>query len=121
MASLTLMLALKARGSGPALIAREMALGLGDGSFAPDLAEHLPGVSNVEADLLSRRFDLFHQPWQLPELFAGVRETKLPPRPRSWYLTLGDPPGPAAAQAGSSGAVRKGKEKRKEPSTTLFQ
>ena len=50
MAALTLMLSLRARGSGPAIIARELALELGDGSFAPDLVEHLPGVVNVEAE-----------------------------------------------------------------------
>ena len=103
MASLVAMLSLRAKGAGPSLIARELALELGDGSFAPDLVEHLPGVSNPEADELSRRYDHAHQPWNLPQLFQGVPETVLPSRPRRWYWTLADPTGSPAAHTGTDG------------------
>ena len=103
MASLAMMLSLRAKGAGPSAIAREMALELGDGSYAPDLIEHLPGVMNPEADELSRRLDPAHQPWALPVLFHGVRETVLPRRPLSWYLTMGTPPAVAASQEAGSG------------------
>ena len=103
MASLAMMLSLRAKGAGPSAIAREMALELGDGSYAPDLIEHLPGVMNPEADELSRRLDPAPQPWALPVLFHGVRETVLPRRPLSWYLTMGTPPAVAASQEAGSG------------------
>ncbi len=106
-----MMLALQAKGAGPAAIAREMALELGDGSFAPDLVEHLPGVTNIEADLLSRRYDPAYQPWSVPPMFASVKETELPPRPLNWYLTMGDPPRLPAAQAGTDLGEARG-EKR---------
>ena len=119
MGSLTTLLSLRARGTGPSVMAREIALELGDGSFAPDLVEHLPGVENVEADELSRRYDPLHQPWSLPAVFRGVPETVLPARPRSWYLTLGPPPRHPASQAGSSGGSRE--EKAERDREILFQ
>ena len=116
MASLVMMLSLRAKGAGPAAIARELALELGDGSFAPDLVEHLPGVVNVEADVLSRRYAPEYQlppkgPWELPAAFRGVRETKLPPRPRSWYHTLGPPADSAAPQTDGKGQSLQTKRK----------
>ena len=118
MAALSMMLSLRAKGAGPSAIARELALELGDGSFAPDLVEHLPGVMNVEADELSRRLDPAHQPWSLPALFRDVKETKLPARRRSWYLTMSAPPSAAATQVAEEGrrsddGIREGGEKRK--------
>ena len=103
MASLMMMLRLRAKGAGPAPVARELALELGDGSFAPDFVGHLPGVSNVESDLLSRRLGPAYQPWQLPVLFRNLKETHQPARPASWYYTMGLPPSAAAAEAADSG------------------
>ena len=59
-------------GTGPALISRELALDLGDGSYAPAVVEHLPGAANDLTDMLSRRHDPAHQPWSLPSALRGV-------------------------------------------------
>ena len=87
MTSLQMMLALTAKGPGPSLVARELALEMGDGAYAPDLVEHTPGVANVEADMLSRRHDPT-KTWRLPPVLASVPETIPPRRDRSYYWTL---------------------------------
>ena len=52
---LTLLLSFKATGSGPATVAREIALDLADMAFAPKVLTHTPGVAHKVADFLSRR------------------------------------------------------------------
>ena len=46
------------RSSSPSvnLIAREMALTMGDSKYRPSIRDHLPGVDNNVADALSRKF-----------------------------------------------------------------
>ena len=57
--------------------------------FEPVSTVHLPGIANVVADRLSRRFDpAYAATWVVPEVFAGIPETKLPTRDDSWYTTL---------------------------------
>ena len=73
-AALQMLLSLKAKGTGPASIARELAIDLGDGTFRPDIIAHLPGVANVLADECSRKFDPAHQPWQIPRVLRQVQE-----------------------------------------------
>ena len=46
----------KSSGEGPSLVARELALELGDGAFRPTGAHHIPGIANVVADSFSRKF-----------------------------------------------------------------
>eukprot|EP00959_Pyramimonas_sp_CCMP1952_P397671 8332867-Pyramimonas_sp.AAC.1 len=38
------------------LIAREVALDVASAVYGPDVVEHVPGLANVAADTLSRRF-----------------------------------------------------------------
>ena len=52
--ALTLVLAAKAKGRGPAIIAREVALDLAEMVYRPDVVSHIPGLANVAADKLSR-------------------------------------------------------------------
>jgi hypothetical protein len=88
--ALTLLLSLKARGAGPAIVAREVALLLGDAAFRPNAVIHTPGVSHVIADALSRRY----QPgvaFRVPLALAGAKEMTAPPRPRAYYKALGSP------------------------------
>jgi hypothetical protein len=69
------------------IIGREMALDLGDGSFAPDWTVHVPGVAHEIADALSRQF----QPgvsFTLPAELAAAAEVFPPPRPLSWWRSL---------------------------------
>lgn len=86
-ASLTMTLHMKASGRGPGIVARELALCLGEAEFRPDVGCHVPGVANVTADTLSRRF----QPgkaWSLPGCLQGKPETVVGIRNRKWYRTL---------------------------------
>ena len=89
--SLHLMMELKIRGDGPSKVARELALELGDGAYAPEITEHIPGLSNIDADILSRKYDPSKAPWESPAFVSGVEETVLPPRPRSYYRSMGPP------------------------------
>jgi len=89
-ASLTMALSMKAAGRGPGIVARELALLLGDAEFRPSVLSHIPGVANVSADALSRR----HEPgkkFSLPPCLRTVREASPPVRCRAYYLTL-EPP-----------------------------
>ena len=47
---------LKSGGRGPNIVAREMALDLSGSPFRPQVFTHVPGVSNISADVLSRRY-----------------------------------------------------------------
>ena len=69
------------------VIAREVAIDLSCASYAPDFTEHLPGVTNVTADALSRRF----QPgksYPTPPLLADAAEMQPPERVITWWKTL---------------------------------
>jgi hypothetical protein len=88
LSSLGMVLNGKARGEGPGFVARELALDLGDGAYRPHLVAHVPGVANVVADELSRRYDPSHAPWALPAYLQGVPERFLKPRTREYYYTL---------------------------------
>ena len=55
--ALILLSKLKTTSARNAIIAREFALDLGDASFAPRIIEHIPGVTNVICDSLSRLLD----------------------------------------------------------------
>ena len=69
-------------------MARELALDLGDASFAPDVLEQIPGVAHTMADTLSRRF----QPgvnFALPVALASVEEAHPQAREGAYSRTLG--------------------------------
>ena len=86
-AALCLTRSLKATGHGPILVARELALELGDGMFAPQVAEHIPGITNLTADALSREFDPSKdETWQLPSALAAAVRVIPARRSDSWYL-----------------------------------
>ena len=76
---------------GLTLIAKELALDIADGSYAPDLAEHVPGIANKGPDALSRRFmprTADQGPWCVPASMPSFLEVKVPLRCASWYRTL---------------------------------
>ena len=69
------------------IIARGMAIDICNGTFAPDVVAHIPGVFNVAADALSRRY----QPGknvELPSYLTPELELRVPDRPRGWWRTL---------------------------------
>ena len=75
------------RSSSPSvnLIAREMALTMGDSKYRPSIRDHLPGVANKVADALSRKVAPRSQ-FQLPRSLLNIPETKAPVRDASYYL-----------------------------------
>ena len=84
-----LVLAGKLKAKGPrAVIAREVALHYAEVSFEPRVTEHVPGVANDIADALSRLSDP-NDINSLPDCLTDVEHIQPPPRPRSWYRTLG--------------------------------
>ena len=84
--ALTMVLKMQARGAGPAIISREVALDVADALYTPNVAEHLPGVANCTADLLSR-FKEKGRP-TLPPLLRRARRAMAPRRDSLWWRTL---------------------------------
>ena len=86
-AALTLVASLRGRSSALNRIGRELALDISEAHYAPTLVSHTPGVTNVIADALSRRF----QPGKsfvLPPALRDAAQLEPGRRPRSWWLTL---------------------------------
>jgi len=89
-AALTITLKLKTTGHGTGIVAREMALDVAYALYAPHISEHVPGVSNVTCDMLSRKF----QPgatYVVPSALAAAKETVLQPRTRAYFRTAAPP------------------------------
>ena len=88
--ALVMSLKLKTSGHGTSIVAREMALDIAQSEYRPDVAEHIPGVDNVLADLLSRKY-MPNSGFVVPLRLQHVPETVLPSRSRSYFRTLGPP------------------------------
>jgi hypothetical protein len=89
--ALVMCLKLKTDGYGTGIIARELALDIASSEYKPQIAEHIPGVDNVIADPLSRRF----QPganFQLPPCLRTAEEVVLAPRGPEFFRTLKNKP-----------------------------
>jgi hypothetical protein len=85
--ALILVVYLKMSGKATNIIAREVALTLGQCLFTPSVYSHTPGFSNVIADELSRRY----QPgasFTVPSALQGAREDATPRRLPSWWQSL---------------------------------
>jgi len=85
--ALTMLLEMRASGPTMGLIAREIALDVADALCTPNLVEHIPGVSNVLADTLSR-LEVPGGNYKLPECLESVHRAQVGTRPRSFYRTL---------------------------------
>ena len=70
----------------PALnvIARELALDIADALYEPQICEHVPGVANIAADALSRKWEPTHR-YRLPPVLKHATEVHPPQRPPSWW------------------------------------
>ena len=69
------------------LIGREVAYLYTTAAYHPRYITHLPGVANQMADSLSRLNDPSKDHF-VPEALAGVEQTVVPLRSRSYYKTL---------------------------------
>ena len=72
------------------LIAREAALDMGESAFRPQIAEHIPGISNITTDVLSRLHQ-FGSPAKLPTVLVGVPRSLPAVRDRSRWRSLNSP------------------------------
>ena len=103
--ALVMCLKLKTSGHGTGIIARELALDIACSEYRPQIAEHVPGVDNVIADALSRRFQPGAQV-QLPRCLSNVQELVLPARGAEYFRTLGSKPPAVTKRQGGVGANR---------------
>ena len=87
--ALTMALTLRAPKGAVKNIARELALDYGDAAFEPEYAEHVPGVTNILSDLLSRRSDpARREDWRLPPLLLEVPRMRAPLRDSSFWRLM---------------------------------
>ena len=75
------------RSIGLNLIARELALLFGSCCYKPRWLEHIPGVSNIYADILSRLQQTGNTK-QLPKAFLQCPRTTVPRRDANYYRTF---------------------------------
>ena len=59
---------------------------LSESPYRPTSAMHIPGLSNVLADSLSRKFMPGEADWVLPPALEDVEEVKLPTRGADYYI-----------------------------------
>ena len=83
----------KLQASSPSLriVARELALEIADGSFAPDVVEHIAGVANVLADRLRQKFDPWLPEWSLPNELRDATHHECVFRTPAWWKTVARP------------------------------
>ena len=66
------------------VVARELALDISDAVYEPQVASHVPGVANVAADRLSRKFHP-DVSFQLPAVLANSTEVFPAERNDTWW------------------------------------
>ena len=87
MTALTAASKLKASSPAVRMLTREIALEFTEACFHPTEVQHIPGVTNVLADLLSRRWDpQYRDKWELPEALRHLTPTPVPVRDARYYL-----------------------------------
>ena len=75
-------------------VAREFALDMSQSAYEPSVIQHLPGVTNKVADVLSRRCDpRYSDSWRVPQYLTnhGAVRVSLPPRLSTWWKALAPP------------------------------
>ena len=85
--ALSLFAFLKGSSASLRTIAAEFALDLGKAEFRPDLFTHIPGITNVICDVLSRRYDP-SKTFYIPKQHRKARAIMPPPRTQSWWRSL---------------------------------
>jgi hypothetical protein len=68
-------------------VAREIALDVAQSEYRPSIAQHIPGVDNVIADALSRKY-MPDNSFTLPACLLPDQELVLPTRDKDYYRTL---------------------------------
>ena len=101
--ALAVVSSLKGSGSALTLVARELALDLASCTYFPHVLEHLPGVANVIADVLSRKFDPNKKNWALPTCLEHLPESVPVARSAAWWRTKTTEDSFATGKANSGG------------------
>ena len=104
--ALVLFATLKTQSKSLALIAREFALDLGTACYKPEVVQRLPGIANVLADTLSRKYDP-GKTFVLHPLLTSAAEVCPPPRPITWWRSLAVPSMPDTPLAAERAWTRK--------------
>ena len=89
--ALVILLKFKTKGVMPGLIAREIALDVGESVYRPQVISHLPGIMNVVADKLSRFAQTGSSGTSLPSVLDGATRWIPPPRDDRYFRTLSPP------------------------------
>lgn len=87
-ATLVLVAKMQSKSERMGLIARELALDIASACYSPVVVQHVPGVANIGADLLSRKFDPAKQPFRPPNYLDGVAATRCTDRSRAYWKSL---------------------------------
>lgn len=87
MAALHMVAKMQPKSAALGVVARELALDLADATYALDFAQHVAGITNGIADMLSRKHDP-SKTFVLPDLLAGVPEAVPQLRDRRWWRTM---------------------------------
>ena len=70
-------------------VARDCALDIGEFAFSSGLVQHIPGVTNMVADSLSRRTDpKYASTWALSHFLVNAKVVIPPLRTTSWWRAL---------------------------------
>ena len=85
--ALVMIVRMKANGASNALIARALALDIAEALYEPQVCSHIPGISNLIADHLSRMRALGRQDLPVPLRQACCRRL-LARLVGSWWRTL---------------------------------
>ena len=80
------------------IVARELALDVADAIYEPQVASHVPGIANVVADRLARRYDPA-KTYSVPPPLAHALEVHPPPRDGKWWSTLTPPGAPKGVKS----------------------
>ena len=90
-AGLTAMLKFKSAGDAPAIVAREAALLIGRSTYTPIIFQHIPGIANCIADVLSRLDSPGGEQRKLPEELKDAERHHPQTRARAWWRSLALP------------------------------
>ena len=87
MAALSMITRMQPHSYSLGVVARELALDIADAVYEPQLASHVPGVANIAADCLSRKFQP-DKKFVLPEVLADSTEVHPAERNDAWWRML---------------------------------
>ena len=87
LAALTLLLELKSTGKTLGIVARELALDIATSVYSPTLVSHIPGVSNVTSDALSR-IPMPNSKYEVPSCLKCCKREVCQVRNLDFYKTL---------------------------------